>query len=120
MVLCTFSYLTLEERREDPHFTLPTNNNTLSSLTPFPPTLSFFLSFFLSLLACSPWQQIGVACRLLHASDAMLELFGPILVDALRISAIFFAGTIALCLIPNVLVWLAREFCTISVIEWEE
>lgn len=50
----------------------------------------------------------------------MLELFGPILVDALRISAIFFAGTIALCLIPNVLVWLAREFCTISVIEWEE
>lgn len=78
------------------------------------------LSFFLSLLPCSPRQQIGVACRLLHASDAMLELFGPILVDALRISAIFFAGTIALCLIPNVLVWLAREFCTISVIEWEE
>lgn len=84
------------------------------------PSHALFLSFFLSLLACSPWQQIGVACRLLHASDAMLELFGPILVDALRISAIFFAGTIALCLIPNVLVWLAREFCTISVIEWEE
>jgi hypothetical protein len=66
------------------------------------------------------WSYVGVACRLLHPSDAMMTMFGPVVVDALRIASIFFAGTVGLSLIPNIFVWLAREFCTISIVELDE
>jgi hypothetical protein len=66
------------------------------------------------------WSYVGVACRLLHPSDAMMDLYGPVIVDALRITSIFFAGTVGASLVPNIFIWLAREFCTISVVELED
>jgi hypothetical protein len=50
----------------------------------------------------------------------MVEMFGPVIIDALRIASIFFAGTVGISLVPNVLIWLAREFCTISIVELVE
>lgn len=64
--------------------------------------------------------QIGIAVRLEHPTNAMLELFGRDIVDAVRWSAYFFAGAVCCCLIPNVVIWVAREFCIISVVAFND
>jgi hypothetical protein len=66
------------------------------------------------------WSYVGVACRLLHPSHAMMDEYGPVIIDALRIASIFFAGTVGASLVPNMFVWLAREFCTIGIVELED
>ena len=63
--------------------------------------------------------QIGIACRLHHPSAAMVAAYGPVIIKAVLIASYFFLGVIGCCLIPFAVVCLAREFCTINVVELE-
>jgi hypothetical protein len=62
-------------------------------------------------------SYIGIAWRLEHYSETMLDLFGLEEIESLKYSCYFFAGFVGICLAPNVVIWLAREFCTITVVE---
>lgn len=61
--------------------------------------------------------QIGIAFRLHHPSNKMVDLYGEVVVHALLYTSYFFIGMLGLCLIPNVVLWASREYCTISVVE---
>lgn len=50
----------------------------------------------------------------------MIELFGTTVCQALEYACYLFAGTIGLCLLPNIAIAVAREFCTITVVELDE
>jgi len=50
----------------------------------------------------------------------MVHLNGHVIIDALRYASYFFAGGVGCCLIPNVVIWFAREFLTIQVVELDE
>jgi len=47
----------------------------------------------------------------------MMELYGPVVVKAVLVSTYFFIGVVGSCIIPYAVVMLAREFCTINVVE---
>jgi hypothetical protein len=61
--------------------------------------------------------QVGVACRLAHPSDAMVDMYGLSTIKAVFVASWMLAVAVACCLIPSIVVSLAREFCTINVIE---
>lgn len=61
--------------------------------------------------------QIGIATRLIHPSDVMMDLYGHDIINAVRYAAYSLAGVVGCCILPNVIIWLAREFCTINVVE---
>lgn len=65
------------------------------------------------------WCFFGVASRLQDPSDKMLAIYGNTLVMAVRDCSFMLAGVLGCCLAPCVVVWLAREFCTIRVVELE-
>lgn len=81
---------------------------------------------------CGSWQPdfaipmvilvsyIGIATRLEHADEKMLTLFGAQQIETLKIMSYMLAGTIGCMWIPAAVVWLVREFCTISVVEIDE
>ena len=60
------------------------------------------------------WSYLGIAWRLHHVDHTMIALYGNEAVSAVRYSVYFFTGAVAVCLIPNVVVWLAHEFLTIQ------
>lgn len=64
-------------------------------------------------------EQIGIVCRLQHPSDAMSAAYGPVVIEAVLIATYFFIGVVSCCLIPLLVVCLAREFCIIDVVELE-
>jgi hypothetical protein len=66
------------------------------------------------------WSYIGITCRLCHPSEIMVELYGPVVIEAVRLATLFFVGIVGCWLAPNVVVWFAREFCTINVVELDE
>lgn len=61
------------------------------------------------------WSLIGIAVRLHHPSPALLEDYGPIVIEAMQLASYTCAGVVALLLSPRLLVKLSHEFCTISV-----
>jgi len=65
------------------------------------------------------WSFLGIAFRLEDPSDKMLEIYGNTLVLAIRDCSFILAGVLGCCLIPCVVVFWAREFCTIQVVELE-
>lgn len=63
------------------------------------------------------WSLAGIAGRLHHPSADMVDLYGRVAVDAIRCATSFFAGAVGCLLVPNIVVWACREFCTIDVVE---
>jgi len=61
--------------------------------------------------------QIGIACRLNHPSSAMQELYGLEVISAVLMATYFFIGSLGSCLVPCVVIYVIREFCTITVVE---
>jgi hypothetical protein len=55
------------------------------------------------------YAQIGIAWRLHHASDAMVELYGDVVIEAIRDATYMFAGITGCVLVPNMVVWATRE-----------
>jgi hypothetical protein len=49
----------------------------------------------------------------------MVTLYGTAVIEAIKYSAYFFAGMVGAWLIPAVAIWLAREYCTIQVVEFD-
>ena len=64
-------------------------------------------------------KQIGIASRLGNPSDALLNLYGHTIVDAMRYACYMLAGTLGSLLLPCIVIWLARELCVIHVVELE-
>lgn len=50
-------------------------------------------------------------------SRVMVELYGPVVIQAVLIATYFFIGVVGCCIIPFAVVLLSREFCTINVVE---
>lgn len=50
----------------------------------------------------------------------MIDIYGDVIIQAIKYGSYFLAGTASCCLIPCVVVWVAREFCTIRIVELEE
>lgn len=63
------------------------------------------------------WAYIGIACRLVHTPEALVELYGKEIVEAVRGAAFCFAGVVSLFLIPRIFIWVARECLTIRVVQ---
>lgn len=72
---------------------------------------------YLSLTPKNASRQVGIAWRLNNPTKDVLELYGDTIVVAIRDSTYLFALTVMSCWIPNVAVWLSRQFCTIRVIQ---
>ena len=66
------------------------------------------------------WAYIGVGCRLLYTPHALIDLYGEDIVAAVRGAAFSFAGAVGLMVVPNTVVWVAREFLTIQVVQLSE
>jgi hypothetical protein len=49
----------------------------------------------------------------------MVELYGDVVIQAVRDATYIFAGITGCLLVPNVIVWTTREFCTIDVVEFD-
>jgi hypothetical protein len=65
-------------------------------------------------------SYIGIATRLEHPSTTMIDIFGKEQIAALKIATYFFAGTVGVWLVPNCVIWIFQEFCTITVVEVDE
>jgi hypothetical protein len=52
-------------------------------------------------------------------SAAMVSAYGPIVIEAVLVATYCFIGVVGCCMIPFIVVYLAREFCTINVVELE-
>ena len=63
------------------------------------------------------WSYIGTADRLVHAPDALVEAYGADIVVAVRDAAWTFAGAVGLLVLPSMVIWVAREFLTIHVVQ---
>lgn len=63
------------------------------------------------------WCFVGIGCRLENPSEKMFYIYGNTLVLAIRDSAYILAGLLGFCVTPCMVVWFAREFCTIRVVE---
>jgi hypothetical protein len=63
------------------------------------------------------WSYVGIGCRLMHTPEALIELYGKDIVEAVRGAAWCFAGTVSLFVFPKVGIWVAREFLTIRVVQ---
>jgi hypothetical protein len=64
------------------------------------------------------WSYIGIACRLTWSTPPSLEeTYGSDIIIAVRDAAWCFAGTVGLFTIPQIAVWVAREFLTIQVVQ---
>lgn len=61
--------------------------------------------------------QIGIAWRLHNPNHDMLDLYGEMVIKAVQYAALFLAAFLGCCLVPCIVVWLARELCTINVLE---
>ena len=95
---------------------LPVATTALSLRTtgPFWPQQDFVIPFVVI------WSYCGIGTRLSFPSDVMLEVYGRVVVEAVRFAAFFLAGTTACALIPCIVVWMAREFCVIGLVELDE
>lgn len=62
------------------------------------------------------WAYLGIACRLLDLPVALVEAYGIDIVVAVRDAAWCFAAAVGSMVIPNTVVWVAREFLTIQVV----
>lgn len=63
---------------------------------------------------------IAISTRLEHPSQTLINILvdGEVLImDALRVACYFYTGTITCCIIPVLVIWISREFCTIQVVE---
>ena len=49
----------------------------------------------------------------------MIDAYGLVAIGAIRIATFCFMAIIGCCMIPHIVICLAREFCTINVIELE-
>ena len=47
----------------------------------------------------------------------MMDLYGPVVIKAVLVATYFFIGVVGCCVVPVAVVVLAREFCTINVVE---
>jgi hypothetical protein len=63
--------------------------------------------------------KLGIGSRLSEPSDTMVSLYGTTAIEAIRYSTYFFAGIVGCLWIPTLGIWLAREFCTIQVVEFD-
>ncbi|CAB9504200.1 expressed unknown protein [Seminavis robusta] len=64
------------------------------------------------------WAYLGIACRLrVQPPVALIDAYGMDVCVAIRDAAWCFAGTVALLLIPQIAIWIAREFLTIHVVQ---
>jgi hypothetical protein len=64
--------------------------------------------------------QIGIASRLSHPSDKLLEDYGDMPIHAIRYSCWFFAGIIGALMIPMAIIQVCRRFCTINVVQLDD
>jgi hypothetical protein len=62
--------------------------------------------------------QIGIACRLHFPSDTVMEdTYGPSVIKAVLFATYFYMFCLGGCLVPTVVIYAMREFCTITVVE---
>lgn len=66
------------------------------------------------------WAYFGIACRLMHTPEVLIDLYGKDIVAAVRGAAWCFAGSVSLLVAPKVVIWVAREFLTIRVVQLTE
>lgn len=66
------------------------------------------------------WSLLGIAARLNHPTAALIQVYGQVTIDALQMSALFLAGTLLLCLLPCIVVWVFRTWCVIHVVSLDE
>eukprot|EP00529_Nitzschia_sp_RCC80_P010971 CAMPEP_0113456360 /NCGR_PEP_ID=MMETSP0014_2-20120614/8846_1 /TAXON_ID=2857 /ORGANISM="Nitzschia sp." /LENGTH=631 /DNA_ID=CAMNT_0000347809 /DNA_START=179 /DNA_END=2074 /DNA_ORIENTATION=- /assembly_acc=CAM_ASM_000159 len=66
------------------------------------------------------WSYASIAIELNHPSETLIDLYGHSSIVAVRNASMFFAGTVGVMLIPRVVIWIAQEFCTISVVEFDD
>jgi len=66
------------------------------------------------------WAYIGVGCRLFYAPDSLVNAYGNDIIVSVRDSAWAFAVAVGCMVIPNAVVWVAREFLTIRVVQLDE
>ena len=65
------------------------------------------------------WSYIAIAVELRHPTQhpKLLMQYGLDAMVAVRDASYFFAGIVILMLIPRVVIWMAQECCTITVLE---
>lgn len=64
------------------------------------------------------WSYVSIGLELSeHPTVTLQELYGHDAIVAVRDAAYLFAGMVVLLIIPRGVIWIAQEFCTISVIE---
>ena len=47
----------------------------------------------------------------------MADLYDDVVLDTVQYVSLFLGGLVTVCLVPCVVVWIVREFCTIGVVE---
>ena len=65
-------------------------------------------------------QQIGIAWRLHHPSDVLLEDYGHDVIDAVRLTSYILAAIVTALMIPRLIVCIGRRFFTIQVVTMQE
>jgi hypothetical protein len=66
------------------------------------------------------WSYVSIAIELGRPSEILIDLYGHASIVAIRNASIFFAGTVGVMLVPRVVIWIAQEFCTIRVVEFDD
>ncbi|GAX25753.1 hypothetical protein FisN_8Hh347 [Fistulifera solaris] len=66
------------------------------------------------------WSYIGIAWHLEEPSETMIDIYGEVIIHAVKYGSYFLAAASSCCLVPCVVVWLAREFCTIRIVELDD
>lgn len=80
---------------------------------------SLIIDFYLFLFTPYTFLQGGIAWRLSYPSDTMIDAYGFIAIGSIRIASFCFLGIVGCCMIPQIVICLSREFCTINVVEIE-
>ncbi len=65
-------------------------------------------------------SYIGIAWHLEEPSETMIDIYGEVIIHAVKYGSYFLAAASSCCLVPCVVVWLAREFCTIRIVELDD
>jgi hypothetical protein len=66
------------------------------------------------------YQKIVVALPLHHPSQELLDIYEHSAIVAVRDASYFFAGVVGIMFVPRAVIWMAREFCTINVVELDD
>eukprot|EP00521_Asterionellopsis_glacialis_P006889 CAMPEP_0195284100 /NCGR_PEP_ID=MMETSP0707-20130614/2425_1 /TAXON_ID=33640 /ORGANISM="Asterionellopsis glacialis, Strain CCMP134" /LENGTH=464 /DNA_ID=CAMNT_0040343395 /DNA_START=58 /DNA_END=1452 /DNA_ORIENTATION=- len=66
------------------------------------------------------WAYMGIAWRLGHPSQALQEEFDLSTIHAVQQACWFLAGAVACMMCPRLLVWACHNYCTISVVEFQD